>query len=50
MAGTASHNLVLNCDSFHNFNTTGRVGNSANGFGAKFDELGPGNHFYGFRA
>ena len=50
MAGTASHNLVLNCDSFHNFNTTGRVGNNADGFGAKFDNLGPGNHFYGCRA
>jgi len=49
MAGNASHNLIKNCDSFHNFNTTGRVGNNADGFGAKFDIL-PGNRFYGCRA
>jgi len=50
MAGSASHNLILNCDSYHNFNTTGRVGNNADGFGAKFEGLGPGNHFYGCRS
>ncbi|MCC5805206.1 MAG: hypothetical protein JJU00_02655 [Opitutales bacterium] len=50
LAGNASHNLILNCDSYHNFNTTGRVGNNADGFGAKFENLGPGNWFYGCRA
>jgi hypothetical protein len=49
MAGGASYNLVKNCDSFHNFNTTGRVGNNADGFGAKFI-IGPGNRFYGCRS
>ncbi len=49
MAGNASNNLIKNCDSFHNFNTTGRVGNNADGFGAKFDIL-PGNRFYGCRS
>lgn len=49
MAGNASYNLIKNCDSFHNFNETGRVGNNADGFGAKFDIL-PGNKFYGCRA
>jgi len=50
MAGTASHNLVFNCDSYHNFNTTGRVGNNADGFGVKFDDIGPGNRLYGCRS
>lgn len=50
MAGRASHNLVLNCDSYRNINYTGRVGNNADGFGAKFEDLGPGNRFYGCRA
>ncbi|MCD8482991.1 MAG: right-handed parallel beta-helix repeat-containing protein [Verrucomicrobia bacterium] len=50
LAGNASHNLILNCDSYHNFNTTGRVGNNADGFGAKFTSLGPGNWFYGCRS
>ncbi|MGQ9730767.1 MAG: right-handed parallel beta-helix repeat-containing protein [Candidatus Zipacnadales bacterium] len=49
MAGNASNNLIKNCDSFHNFNSIGRVGNNADGFGAKFDIL-PGNRFYGCRA
>ncbi len=49
MAGNASNNLIKNCDSFRNFNTIGRVGNNADGFGAKFDIL-PGNRFYGCRA
>lgn len=50
LAGTASHNQIINCDSFRNFNVTGRVGNNADGFGAKFGQLGPGNRFYGCRA
>jgi hypothetical protein len=54
MAGTASHNLIRNSDSFHNFNydpaRTPRIGNNADGFGAKFDGLGPGNRYHGCRA
>jgi hypothetical protein len=53
MAGGASHNLIKNSDSFHNFNygrDGERIGNNADGFGAKFDALGPGNRFYGCRA
>jgi len=46
-------NLIKNCDSFHNFNydpaRTPRIGNNADGFGAKFI-IGPGNVFYGCRA
>jgi hypothetical protein len=49
MASNASYNLIRNSDSFHNFNETGRVGNNADGFSAKFDIL-PGNKFYGCRA
>jgi hypothetical protein len=50
MAGSASYNLVFNCDSYRNFNTTGRVGNNADGFGVKFDNIGPGNYLYGCRS
>jgi len=52
MAGDASHNLIMNSDSFSNFNSgvyRPRIGNNADGFGAKFD-IGPGNYFYGNRA
>jgi hypothetical protein len=53
MAGGASYNLIKNCDSFHNFNydvnRTPRIGNNADGFGAKFI-IGPGNQYYGCRA
>jgi hypothetical protein len=53
MAGGASYNLIKNCDSFHNFNydvnRTPRIGNNADGFGAKF-VIGPGNQYYGCRA
>jgi hypothetical protein len=53
MAGGASHNLIKNCDSFHNFNydtaRTPRIGNNADGFSAKFN-IGPGNHYYGTRS
>lgn len=45
----AAHNLIKNCDSFHNFNFRGRVGNMSDGFAAKYD-IGPGNHFYGCRS
>lgn len=44
-----SHNLVLNSDSFHNFDPQGN-GEDADGFAAKFDSLGPGNVFRGLRA
>ncbi len=53
LAGSASNNLVMNCDSYQNFNSaiyTTRVGNNADGFGAKQLDLGPGNHFYGNRS
>ncbi|MDZ7296261.1 MAG: right-handed parallel beta-helix repeat-containing protein [candidate division KSB1 bacterium] len=48
MAGNASHNLILNCDSFFNFDVK-TAGENADGFGAKFDIL-PGNRFVGCRA
>lgn len=53
MAGSASNNLVLNSDSFRNFNQsprTTRLGNNADGFSAKFDQLGPNNRFVGCRS
>jgi parallel beta-helix repeat protein len=54
MAGSASNNLILNSDSFRNFNydtnRTPRVGNNADGFGAKFDNLGANNRYVGCRA
>jgi hypothetical protein len=40
--GTATRNLVLNCDSYENFDP-GNNGENADGFAAKFDSLGPGN-------
>ncbi|MEQ9318188.1 MAG: right-handed parallel beta-helix repeat-containing protein [Polyangiaceae bacterium] len=46
---TPSDNLVLNSDSFHNFDPQGN-GEDADGFAAKFDSLGPGNVFRGLRA
>ena len=54
MAGGASYNLIKNSDSFHNFNydtaRTPRIGNNADGFGAKTPSLGPGNRYYGCRS
>ncbi len=44
-----SDNLVLNSDSFHNFDPQGN-GEDADGFAAKFDGLGLGNVFRGLRA
>tara|TARA_R110002072_G_scaffold284006_1_gene447787 strand:+ start:7505 stop:8812 length:1308 start_codon:yes stop_codon:yes gene_type:complete len=46
---TPSNNLVLNCDSYFNFDPQSN-GEDADGFGAKFDGLGPGNVFRGLRA
>jgi hypothetical protein len=53
MAGGASNNLILNSDSFRNFNQsprTPRLGNNADGFGAKFSSLGVNNRYVGCRA
>lgn len=56
---TASHNLILNCDSYENYDpytTTSDdppipiPGENADGFAVKDDEIGPGNIFYGNRA
>jgi hypothetical protein len=44
-----SHNLIVDCDSFHNFDPQTN-GEDADGFAAKFDTLGPGNVFRGLRA
>ena len=44
-----SYNLVLNCDSYLNFDPQTN-GEDADGFAAKFDTLGPGNVFCGLRA
>lgn len=53
MAGGASFNLIKNTDSFWNFNydpfRTPRIGNNADGFGAKTN-VGPGNRYVGCRA
>ena len=43
------YNLVLNCDSFLNFDPQTN-GEDADGFAAKFETLGPGNVFSGLRA
>jgi hypothetical protein len=47
--GTASNNLVLNCDSYENFDPD-KAGEDADGFAAKFASLGPGNIFRGNRS
>lgn len=44
-----SHNLVLNCDSYENFDPQ-RNGEDADGFAAKFGGVGEGNVFRGTRA
>lgn len=46
---TPNHNLVLNCDAYHNFDPQTN-GEDADGFAAKFETLGPGNVFRGLRA
>jgi len=48
LAAPASHNLVLNCDSYRNVDRPTR-GQNADGFGAKY-QIGPGNIFRGCRA
>jgi hypothetical protein len=47
-SGGASHNLILNCDSYLNYDPDNK-GENADGYAAKFD-LGPGNRFIGCRA
>jgi hypothetical protein len=44
-----SNNLILNCDSYANFDFGGD-GENADGFAVKFRELGPGNVISGVRA
>ena len=44
----AAYNLVLNCDSYRNFDSATN-GENADGYGAKFG-IGPGNAFVGCRA
>jgi hypothetical protein len=46
---TPTNNLVLNCDSHHNFDPQTN-GEDADGFAAKFETLGPGNVFRGLRS
>jgi hypothetical protein len=48
LSAPASHNLVLNCDSYRNVDRPNR-GENADGFGAKY-KIGPGNVFRGCRA
>jgi hypothetical protein len=47
--GTATNNLVLNCDSYENYDVANH-GENADGFAAKFDQLGPGNIIRGSRS
>jgi hypothetical protein len=44
-----SNNLLLNCDSYGNFDY-GTIGENADGFAVKFRDLGPGNIVRGARA
>lgn len=46
--GGASYILVINCDSYRNFDAP-NAGENADGFAVKFN-IGPGNHFIGCRA
>ncbi len=48
ISAPATHNLVLNCNSYRNVDRPNR-GENADGFGAKF-AIGPGNVFRGCRA
>jgi len=49
MNGFASNNLILNCDSYENYDPANR-GENADGFGVKSFAIGPGNVFQGDRA
>ncbi|MCF8357455.1 MAG: T9SS type A sorting domain-containing protein [Prolixibacteraceae bacterium] len=48
LSGGASHNTIINCDSYENYDPKNH-GENADGFAAKF-ELGEGNQFIGCRA
>ena len=48
IAGGAAHNLILNCDSYLNYDAD-EHGQDADGFGIKFG-VGPGNKLVGCRA
>jgi hypothetical protein len=47
--GMAANNLVLNCDSYENFDLQ-TLGENADGFAVKHENIGPGNIFRGNRA
>jgi len=49
ISAPGSSNLVVNCDSYHNFDT-GTHGENADGFAPKLAGLGPNNAFRGCRA
>lgn len=49
LSGFASHNLVLNADSYENYDPSSN-GENADGFAIKFSDLGPGNVVRGARA
>ncbi len=49
LEGGAAENLIINCDSHHNFDSGNSHGEHADGFGAKYD-VGSGNQFIGCRA
>jgi len=49
LSGTASNNLVLNSDSYQNYDPHNN-GENSDGFAAKFENLGPGNTMRGLRA
>ncbi|TWT97649.1 Pectate lyase L precursor [Botrimarina colliarenosi] len=49
LSGSASHNLILNTDSYENYDPSNN-GENADGFAIKFTDLGPGNVVRGARA
>lgn len=49
LSGFASNNLILNADSYENYDPSNN-GESADGFAIKFEDLGPGNVVRGARA
>ena len=49
LSGFAAHNLILNADSYENYDPSAN-GENADGFAIKFEDLGPGNVVRGSRA
>lgn len=49
LSGTAAYNLILNADSYENYDPSAN-GENADGFAIKFADLGPGNVVRGARA